>query len=272
MGGLAVDYRRAIHVSAFVLLFVLLCAPLTLAQQASSARPTAALQQTPLAGPAIPVYPDTPAGLDRLVKDMLKLQKKGDAAALAPYIQSLVLPDADAWFKAVFGGKWGPKLASHYESANANFAETIATTLGSLAKEDDAKLAVVSFDGSCQSQATQQEFPILLFHRKKTSLYSVRYEVGTNLASLSMFAYVGGTFRYVGNARGQMGQPAKANGPQRKVILSGTIGTDGVLRHLRVEKGPCWLEELAEKSAESYSYRSAGVVVDTTVTIIFTTD
>ena len=255
----------------FKYLALLTCACVGAAPVLAKQQSSPVAQQTPTVIAAIPTYPNTPAGLEKLMKEMLNLEKRGDAAALAPYLQSLVLPNADAWFKSVFGNKWGAKLARNYESANSDFSKTISKTLGLLAKDDnDARFMIVSFDGSCGPQATQQEFTLLLFRRKKTPLYSVRYGLEANPSSLRMFAYADGGFRYIGNPRGEMGEPAKANGPRLKVLLSGAIGTDGVLRNLRFESGPCWLKDLAERSAKSYNYRSAGAVIDTTLTIIFT--
>jgi hypothetical protein len=37
------------------------------------------------------------------MRDVIALQRKGDTKTLAPYLQSLVLPDAEHWFGAEFG-------------------------------------------------------------------------------------------------------------------------------------------------------------------------
>jgi hypothetical protein len=37
------------------------------------------------------------------MSDMIAVQKKGDSKMLAPYLRSLVLPDAEHWFVAEFG-------------------------------------------------------------------------------------------------------------------------------------------------------------------------
>ena len=95
-------------------LALLTCACLGTAPVLAKQQSSPAAQQTPTIVPAIPAYPNTPAGLEKLVKEMLNLEKRGDAAALAPYLQSLVLPDADAWFKSEYGDVLGFALASSY--------------------------------------------------------------------------------------------------------------------------------------------------------------
>ncbi len=208
------------------------------------------------------------------MKDMLGLEKRGDTSTLTPYLQSLVLPDSDAWFKSTFGKKWGAKLNQDYDVQRLNLSKMMRSRLDLFAKESNSAPNAVSFDGSCGSQATQQEFPLLLLHRKKFPLYSVRYSQSANLSSLSMFAFVGGGFRYIGNLPGQMNQPARAGAPQQRVVLKGKMGTDGVLRDLSRLSGPCWLENLAVEATQQWHYapkmlRGKPVEVDTTVTVIF---
>jgi hypothetical protein len=73
-------------------------------------------QSSPAATP-VPSYPNTSTGLEHLMADMLSLQKSGDSAGLAPYLQSLLLPDSERWFTARFGDAL---------VANSNQVQTIA--------------------------------------------------------------------------------------------------------------------------------------------------
>lgn len=208
------------------------------------------------------------------MKDMLKLEKSGDTAALAPYLQSLALPDSDAWFKSTFGKKWGAKLNQNYDVERLNLSKMMRSALNLFAKESGSTPIVVSFDGSCRSQATQQEFPLLLLHRKKFPLYSIRFRQSPDLSTLSMFAFVDGAFRYIGNLPGKMNQLARSGDAQRKVVLTGTMGRDGVLRRLARSSGPCWLEDLAIKATQQWHYaptvlHGKPVEVNTTINVIF---
>lgn len=50
--------------------------------------------------------------------EMLKLEKKHDAKGLAPYVESLELPNAGTWFRATFGDEIGAQLADSYDHAD----------------------------------------------------------------------------------------------------------------------------------------------------------
>jgi hypothetical protein len=100
-----------------------------------------AARQTVGNAPVVPPYPNTPAGLEQLMSDMIALQKKGDTEMLAPYLQSLVLPDAEHWFVAEFDDDhceeqnpgandcMGPRLASRYQSVARAIPPSFLLTL-----------------------------------------------------------------------------------------------------------------------------------------------
>ena len=97
--------------------------------------------------PLIPVYPDSAAGLDKLMKGMLELEKHGDTNALAPYLQSLVLPNPDAWFKSIFGDTVGAQLALSYEPTAKGLPQAMAATLKKLRQDGFAgHFEVVDFN------------------------------------------------------------------------------------------------------------------------------
>lgn len=88
-------------------------------QSAAPQQPGQSTANSPAVAP-IPSYPDAPAGLEKLISDMLKMQKDGDAKNLATYIQSLVLPNTDAGFGSVFGDKLGTGMANAYDRTRLN--------------------------------------------------------------------------------------------------------------------------------------------------------
>ena len=69
------------------------------------------------------------------MKDMLKLEKRGDTNALAPYLQSLALPNTDAWFKSIFGDTVGAQLALSYEPTARWLPQSMEATLKNLRQE-----------------------------------------------------------------------------------------------------------------------------------------
>lgn len=186
----------------------LMVAPVCLAQQQSSA--TAGAQQTPAssvptsaptpAAAAIHSYPDSPKGLEDLINEMLKLQKKGDAKALAPYVDSLVLPNAGTWFRATFGDEIGTQLADSYDRTRMNLPLAFPDILGQLNSKHLANAHAIVFTDSCNPDATEDEYQVLINRTKaQQPLYDVRLVSQSEGARLAYFAYVDGAFRYISN-------------------------------------------------------------------------
>ncbi|HLJ41727.1 MAG TPA: hypothetical protein VKT50_09595 [Candidatus Acidoferrales bacterium] len=130
-------YRLAIHTWALFVLTALCIAPATFAQQLPPSHPTTDTQQVPApsTAPLILVYSDSSAGLEKLMKSMLELEKHGDTNGLVPYLQSLVLPNPDAWFKSIFGDTVGAQLALSYEPTAKGLPQAMAATLKNLRQE-----------------------------------------------------------------------------------------------------------------------------------------
>lgn len=87
------------------------------------------------AAPTIPSYPDTTKGLEKLIKDMMKLVQAGDSNALQPYLQSLDLPNAEDWYKGVFWDDFGQQLAAGSQQVRATVQTDAQTTLSTVLKE-----------------------------------------------------------------------------------------------------------------------------------------
>jgi hypothetical protein len=62
---------------------------------------------TTATAPSVPACPDSAEGLERMMGDMISLQRQGQTEALAPYLQSLVLPQTrdvvyhEVWYRAL---------------------------------------------------------------------------------------------------------------------------------------------------------------------------
>ncbi|HEV2315928.1 MAG TPA: energy transducer TonB [Candidatus Acidoferrales bacterium] len=302
------NYRRAISVLLLSVLFVLCVALAASAQQLPPPHPTAAAQQTPARSvvPAIPSYPDSPGGLQKLFKEMLKLEKNGKTNALAPYVQSLILPNSDVWFRSTFGDAIGGSLAGDYERTQAELPVSFPDTLADLVAKHLPDPEAIRFTDSCNSHASETEYPILLLRANVQPLYDVRFEYGNRLTLIPYFAYVDGAFRYLGNfhvrtqnfpskrvdvKRVRVGGnvimarlihrtmpvypvDAKIRGVQGTVLLHALIGADGNVHDLQVMQGPCSLAQSAVKAVSQWRYKPTmlegnPVQVDTTITVIF---
>jgi len=301
------NYRRITFLRCRIQLgtVILLCMSPSFAQQLP-AQTTPAVQQTQTAA-AIPSYPNTAAGLEKLMKDMLKLEKRGDTAALAPYLQSLVLPNPDAWFKSVFGGDLGSRLLSSYLRIKSDIPKNIDTELirFASAKGTSATEAFPTCEGSPLPPA---KFMALAMRRRSAPLYVVRLGRGKRQSTLGFFAYVSGGFRHVGslefssptpNLRSLLGAgpflrvsgnvekanllhwsspiyplDAKADHLNGTVVLREIVAKDGTVRGVFYFSGPELLAAPAMDAVRQWTYKptklnGVPVEVDTCVDIIF---
>ena len=242
----------------------------------------------------IPTYPDSPNGLEKLMKDMLKLQKKRNTQDLSPYVQSLVLPDAATWFQSVFGEQIGSSLAGSYERTGMELPLSFPDTLADLLKQNVGDPLAVEFTDSCNPRATPREYPILILRQNSQSLYDIRFSRGSSFLTLAYFAYVGGGFRYLGNFEvsgawpiGAQTSNPKGNGKaamrirlggnvmaariiyepkpeypaearqariQGTVLIHAVIGKGGSLEGLQLLQGQCWLAQAAIKAVRQWRY------------------
>jgi hypothetical protein len=113
--------------------------------------------------PAVPPYKNQAAGLEELMRDMIALQRKGDTKTLAPYLQSLVLPDAEHWFVAEFGEDhcgeqnpgandcMGPRFALSYQRLARAIPSSFALTLQDLINEGLTNFEAANIAEECSS-------------------------------------------------------------------------------------------------------------------------
>jgi TonB family protein len=150
---------------------------------------------------AIPSYPDTPKGLEDLMNEMLKLEKKHDAKSLAPYVESLELPNASAWFRATFGDEIGKQLGDSYDRTRMNLPLAFPDILEQLRSKHLEHARAVEFTDSCNADASEDEYNVLINRENEQPLYDIRFSSTSEAAALLYFAYVDGAFRYISNFR-----------------------------------------------------------------------
>lgn len=221
--------RRVIGILTIPLLLVLCSASAAFAQQLPP-HPTTDAQQNPApsVAPLIPVYPNSSAGLEKLMKDMLGLEKHGDTSALAPYLQSLVLPSPDAWFKSIFGDTVGAQLALSYEPTAKWLPQSMAATLRNLLQEDIADhFEVVDFNQPCarpsfrgfQSDMETKAFGPAVFkllgsRKKHEAMYTIWFHKDRSASAMAFFVYDEGAFRYLGKPEIPEFVPVQGSQPQ----------------------------------------------------------
>jgi TonB family protein len=188
--------KAAMHRSrnARLALYLLLVALPCFGQNPSTASPAPGVPTI-----AIPPYPDTARGLEKLLSEMMKLKKEGDDQTLAAYAESLMLPNPDGWFRSVFGDQRGPEYAAASAPSRSGIETAVPSTLADLLKEKKTLIVAHRFEGSCDHAATAKEYPLLLQRESPVPLYDARFQDSATEVIWQYFAYVDGGFRYIGN-------------------------------------------------------------------------
>lgn len=220
------DQPRKVLVTLSVLLAASVCFAQNLPQTAT---PTPAAPTI-----MIPNYPDTTRGLEKLLNDMMKLTKDGDNQPLQAYAKSLELKDPDAWFKSVFGNGLGALYLEASEQSRSATETIVPSTLAGFLKNKMTSIEVHKFEGSCDKNATEKEYPLLLRRDQAIPLYDARFRGGaSNMEFIwAYFAYVGEGFRYVGILPAYPVVPSKKKNttdasqsaaPAERIHLSGNV-------------------------------------------------
>jgi TonB family protein len=253
-------------------------------------------------------YPDTQDGLEHFAKDLLKAHKQGNQPdEVRRLVQSLALPNLRAWFSTVFGERAYEPLAQAYFTNQAALLQQVDAAVVVAAREGFSEIRAKKYEKSCDDSAGELTFPLLMARITPVPLYELRMMGASSFRRISIFAYVDGTFRYVGPlnisdefapakdvkppARIQLKGDVQAAKNRKKVApsypdaarregLEGTvrlhaiIGTDGSVQQVRVIRGYCSLSEVSLPAVKQWRYtptllNGEPVEVDTTIDVIF---
>ncbi|SRR5712692_1954490 len=298
--------------AAGYVLAVLLAAP-TQGQESKPAPAPPRTASNPADKPAtaavtIPVYPASPEGLKKLVKDILATALANRNQPPSAYMDAFVLPDPQAWFRSALGEENGGATAAEYTDTQRVLPEVLAKSFALFLDEHLSEIESKRFDKPCDVTTTEGQYRFLLGLQQPTPLYEVRALASDRRGgrALWFFTYVDGAFRYVGHPSLPTFHKASPAGNKRirvggnvqgakllhkvapiypeeakRVYLQGTvklqalIGTDGTIGELGYVGGPCVLAESAMKAVRQWRYQPTllngePVEVLTTVDAVFT--
>jgi len=197
-------------------------------------------------GTSIHSYPDTAAGLEHMVTDMLLLKRNSDNAALAPYLQSLVLPDADTWFTSKFGDVrcgeqqlgpndcLGPRMAFAYRALARALPASFSLTLTDLLHEGLTNFEATNYMEECPGPeriaaslklvgglTTTPHLSSMLsgLAQRREPTYVLWAYNERKETTLPFFVYFEGAFRYIG-----MLHPASVEDVQKTKVTGEDIG------------------------------------------------
>jgi hypothetical protein len=145
-------------------------------------------------------YAESTDGLKTLMSEILDAQKSGDKEKLNTLIKSLQMPDADAWFKKVFGDDKGPAVAAQYKSNTAPLDQDLGRLFTKIVSDGQTEIKVIRLEKPDDPQATGNQKDVLSAMKNPVPLYSVRFvKPGESLGMhLYNYVYVDGTFRLAG--------------------------------------------------------------------------
>jgi len=170
-------------------------------------------------------FPDSASGLEKLAKEMLKAQKDGDATRAAALAQSLVLPDAPAWYSEVFGEYTATHEGLVYEQNRKNLPDEILALFTRVLQEKYTSIAARRFDSSCDDDAGENTFSLLQQRLEPLPLYELRFFNGVRFYRLWALAYVDGAFRFIKTPDvAAYIPPTKKPAPVRDTRIASTVG------------------------------------------------
>ncbi len=143
-------------------------------------------------------YPDTTDGLKQLVNDLMDANPE----RAKRIDESLVLPNAEAWFVSVFGDDAGKTAYADYAPMAARMG-SLGTVFASNRAAGKTEIRITKVEDSGTPGASRDQRQAMMAMRTKVPLYRVEMLApGADLGfSLASFAYVDGAFRFVGATR-----------------------------------------------------------------------
>ncbi len=142
-------------------------------------------------------YPESAMGLTKLIEDILGLLQAGDIKAATLLAAGIARFDHDAWFREVFGGDVGSRLASSL--GGSDMAAALIQTFSEQIEKRRTVVHVERFTGQ-NERAVGNQNRAMAAMRKPEPIYSVRLaEPGQDLGlHLYNFIFAQGGFRFVG--------------------------------------------------------------------------
>lgn len=162
--------------------------------------------ETPVPSEPVPKYPDTAEGLQKWTEDMLAADKSSDKDKLSSAARAAILPDAESWFKKMFGDEAGAKLSAEYAKMAgdpADFEKTLLGLIHARNEKGQTEVRIMRIEKADDKNATGAQKKALEAMKTPTPLYTIRFvEPGKDVGfTLWSFVYVDGGFRLAGKMR-----------------------------------------------------------------------
>lgn len=145
-------------------------------------------------------YDESADGLKKLMSDIYEAQKSGDKDKLSRLLKSLELPDAEAWFKKVFGADVGAKVAAQHKTISGSIISDLERIFAKVVTDGQSEIRITRLEKADDSNANGNQKDVLAAMKEPVPIYSVRFvKPGETLGMhLYNYVYVDGTFRVAG--------------------------------------------------------------------------
>ena|ERR1700730_550849 len=254
---------------------------------------------------AAPAVPDSPAGLQSQLEEILKIRDEKELKHSEQLISELRIPDPDVWFASAFGNDDGGKLAATYKSTWEKFEDTVTNGVTKLAEEERTEVSVKEFRFPANPAAPGQNDPQAPDVKPANVFYTATATKGSMPGSQlpGIYTYAQGAFRvvdwqtlyilpYMRPTRIRIGGNVAASkllhqvAPEypdeaRRKRISGTVvlhvilNREGHVMEIAFVSGPPELVKASMNAVRQWTYHPTllngdPVEVDTTIAVQFT--
>ncbi|MGZ8843933.1 MAG: hypothetical protein ACXW18_09750 [Pyrinomonadaceae bacterium] len=145
-------------------------------------------------------YDESTDGLKKLMSDIYEAQKSGDKDKMSRLMKSLELPDADAWFKKVFGADVGARVAAQHKTISGSLNSDLERIFAKVVNDGQSEIRITRLEKADDPNANGNQRDVLAAMKEPVPLYSVRFVKPGETAGMHLYnyVYVDGTFRVAG--------------------------------------------------------------------------
>jgi hypothetical protein len=163
-------------------------------------------------------------------------------------VESLALPNPQAWCTTVFGDRVSEPLTRAFSNDQAALLRAVDEPVVASARDGYGEIRAKKYENSCDDYPGELTFPLLMARITPVPLSELRMMGANAFRRISMFAHVHGTFRYVGelNIPDQL-SPAKERRPPARIQLKGDVEAAKILKRVtpitrKLRAGSVWKE------------------------------
>jgi hypothetical protein len=159
----------------------------------------APVQTAPVPTTELDVYPDSTAGMQAQMDDMIRKIRMPDQSPFMAALDSLAIPHANEWIAAHFPTYASAQLQQDYTKASAGYRSHVWSVMGNFAKSAEFKISVEPSDLPAPLAVSGME---ALLPRPNTTVKIENYRFSPASSKppswVSSFVYIEGRFRFVG--------------------------------------------------------------------------